>query len=98
MKLRDCLPVLLPPIKMANIRLLSEIAFEALEQVNRTISKFKSSDIGVFVAAVEGYIKLLFADKGQHGLCLYLMTHVVRYNFFDFFNLWNWCTACGRIS
>ena len=41
---------------MTNIRLLSEIAFEALEKVNRTISKFKSSDIGVFVAAGEGYI------------------------------------------
>jgi len=25
----------------------------------------------------EGYIKLLFADKGRHGWCLYLMTLVV---------------------
>jgi hypothetical protein len=57
-----------------NIRLSMEIAFEALENANIPISKIKGSDMGpgVFVAAGmdEGYIKLLFADKGWGGLCL----------------------------
>jgi hypothetical protein len=49
-----------------------EIAFETLENVNIPIAKIKGSDMGVFVAAGmdEGYIKLLFADKGWGGLCL----------------------------
>jgi len=65
---------------MANIRLLSEIAFEALEKANIPISKFKGREMGVFVAAGmdEGYIKLLFADKGRHGWCLYLMYHLFQ--------------------
>ena len=55
-----------------NIRLSMEIAFEALENANIPISKIKGSDMGVFVAAGmdEGYIKLLFADKGWGGLWL----------------------------
>jgi len=55
-----------------NIRLSLEIAFEALENANIPISKIKGSDMGVFVAAGmdEGYIKLLFADKGWGGMCL----------------------------
>ena len=55
-----------------NIRLSMEIAFEALENANIPISKIKGSDMGVFVAAGmdEGYIKLLFADKGWGGSCL----------------------------
>ena len=65
---------------MANIRLLSEIAFEALEKANIPISKFK----GVAAGMDEGYIKLLFTDKGRHGWCLYLMTLVVLH----FFNLY----------
>ena len=54
----------------SNIRLLLEIAFKALESANIPISKIKGSDMGVFVAAGmdEGYIKLLFADKGWGGL------------------------------
>ena len=49
-----------------------EIAFEALENANIPISKIKGSDMGVFVAGGmdEGYIKLLFADKGWGGLWL----------------------------
>ena len=47
-----------------------EIAFEALENANIPISKIKGSDMGVFIAGGmdEGYIKLLFADKGWGGL------------------------------
>ena len=52
-----------------NIRLSLEIAFEALENANIPISQVKGSNMGVFVAAGmdEGYIKLLFADKGWGG-------------------------------
>ena len=64
-----------------NIRLSLEIAFEALENANIPISKIKGSDMGVFVAAGmdEGYIKLLFADKGWGGLFLALMViaHII---------------------
>ena len=67
-----------------NIRLSMEIAFEALENANIPISKIKGSDMGVFVAAGmdEGYIKLLFADKGWGGMCppfrvLFFLTHVI---------------------
>ena len=60
-----------------NIRLTMEIAFEALENANIPISKIKGTNMGVFVAEAmdEGYIKLLFADKGWGGtylsLCLF---------------------------
>ena len=64
-----------------NIRLSMEIAFEALDNANIPISKIKGSDMGVFVAVGmdEGYIKLLFADKGWGGLCLLFrfLTHVI---------------------
>jgi acyl transferase domain-containing protein len=64
-----------------NIPLSMEIAFKALENANIPISKIKGSDMGVFVAAGmdEGYIKLLFADKGWGGLCLpfRVLTHVI---------------------
>ena len=54
-----------------NIRLSLEIAFEALENANIPPSKLKGSGMGVFVASNmdEGYIKLLFADKGWGGMC-----------------------------
>jgi hypothetical protein len=52
-----------------NIRLSMEIAFEALENANIPPSKVKGSNMAVFVAASmdEGYLKLLFADKGWGG-------------------------------
>ena len=57
------------------------IAFEALENANILISKIKGSDMGGSVAAGmdEGYVKLLFADKGWGGLCLALrvIAHVI---------------------
>ena len=63
-----------------------EIAFKALENANIPISRIKGSDMGVFVAAGmdEGYIKLLFADKGWGGLCLPLrvLTHVIKRSLF----------------
>ena len=51
------------------IRLSLELAFEALENANIPISKIKGSDMGVFVANAmdDGYIQLLFADKGWGG-------------------------------
>ena len=78
-----------------NIRLSMEIAFEALENANIPISKIKGSDMGVFVDAGidEGYIKLLFADKGWGGL----PTFRGRYASSDIFYsslyqiLWNRC-------
>ncbi|KAF8811343.1 ketoacyl-synt-domain-containing protein [Phlegmacium glaucopus] len=71
-----------------NIRLSLEIAFEALENANIPISKIKGSDMGVFVAAGmdEGYIKLLFADKGWQAYTRFYGTGVAT------------STACGRIS
>jgi hypothetical protein len=58
---------------LPNIQLSMEIVFEALENANIPISKFKGSDMGVFVAAEmdEGYIKLLFADRVGE-VCAYL--------------------------
>lgn len=55
-----------------NIRLSMEIAFEALENANIPPSKVKGSNMAVFVAASmdEGYLKLLFADKGWGGKSL----------------------------
>jgi len=43
-----------------------EVAFEALENANIPAAKIKAPKKGVFVTAAmdEGYIKLLFADKG----------------------------------
>ncbi len=51
------------------IRLTLEMAFEALENANIPLSKIKGSDMGVFVANAmdDGYIQLLFADKGWGG-------------------------------
>jgi acyl transferase domain-containing protein len=51
------------------IRLTLEMAFEALENGNIPLSKIKGSDMGVFVANAmdDGYIQLLFADKGWGG-------------------------------
>lgn len=51
------------------IRLTLEMAFEALENANIPLSKIKGSDMGVFVANAmdDGYIQLLFADKGWSG-------------------------------
>ncbi|KAF8151526.1 hypothetical protein B0H34DRAFT_132545 [Crassisporium funariophilum] len=71
-----------------NIRLSMEIAFEALENANIPASKIKGSDMGVFVAAGmdEGYIKLLFADKGWGAYTRFYGTGVAT------------STACGRIS
>jgi hypothetical protein len=67
-----------------NIRLSMEIAFEALENANMPISKVKGSDMGVFVAAGmdEGYIKLLFADKGWGGLCIFRSSWTPSSHFF----------------
>ncbi|KAJ3515067.1 hypothetical protein NLJ89_g1986 [Agrocybe chaxingu] len=69
------------------IRLALEIAFEALENANIPASKIKGSQMGVFVATGmdEGYIKLLFADKGWAYTRFYA-TGVAT------------STACGRIS
>jgi len=52
------------------IRLALEMAFEALENANIPLSKIKGSDMGVFVANAmdDGYIQLLFADKGWGGM------------------------------
>lgn len=51
------------------IRLSLEMAFEALENANIPISKIKGTDMGIFVANAmdDGYIQLLFADKGWGG-------------------------------
>jgi acyl transferase domain-containing protein len=56
-------------------RLSMEVAFEALENANIPAAKIKGSKMGVFVAAAmdEGYIKLLFADKGWAGLVSYVL-------------------------
>ncbi|PPQ99823.1 hypothetical protein CVT24_009617 [Panaeolus cyanescens] len=71
-----------------NIRLSMELAFEALENANIPISKIKGTDAGVFVAANmdEGYIKLLFADKGWGAYSRFYGTGVAT------------STACGRLS
>ncbi|CAA7264464.1 unnamed protein product [Cyclocybe aegerita] len=70
------------------IRLALEIAFEALESANIPTSKIKGSQMGVFVATGmdEGYIKLLFADKGWGAYTRFYATGVAT------------STACGRIS
>ena len=89
-----------------NIRLSLEIAFEALENANMPISKIKGSDMGVFVAAGmdEGYIKLLFADKGWGGLCLilrllYTSSDISSSAYTRFYGTGvATSTACGRIS
>ena len=54
-------------------RLSMEVAFEALKNANIPAAKIKGSKMGVFVAAAmdEGYIKLLFADKGWAGAVSY---------------------------
>lgn len=54
------------------IRLTLEMAFEALEDANIPLSKIKGSDMGVFVANAmdDGFIQLLFADKGWGGVLL----------------------------
>ncbi|KAF9473131.1 ketoacyl-synt-domain-containing protein [Pholiota conissans] len=71
-----------------NIRLSMEIAFEALENANIPPSKVKGSNMAVFVAACmdEGYIKLLFADKGWGAYTRFYGTGVAT------------STACGRLS
>ncbi|PPQ84949.1 hypothetical protein CVT25_004462 [Psilocybe cyanescens] len=71
-----------------NIRLSLEIAFEALENANITPSKIKGTNMAVFVAASmdEGYLKLLFADKGWGAYTRFYGTGVAT------------STACGRLS
>ena len=89
-----------------NICLSLEIAFEALENANMLISKIKGSYMGVFVAAGmdEGYIKLLFADKGWGGLCLisrllYTLSDISSSAYTRFYGTGVATnTACGRIS
>ena len=90
-----------------NIRLSMEIAFEALENANIPISKIKGSDMGVFVAAGmdEGYIKLLFADKGWGGLWFVFRGSCTRRLTFSSLAYTRFygtgvatSTACGRIS
>ena len=83
-----------------------EIAFEALENANMLISKIKGSYMGVFIAAGmdEGYIKLLFTDKGWGGLCLisrllYTLSDISSSAYTRFYGTGiakN--TACGQIS
>ena len=60
-------------------RLSMEVAFEALENANIPAAKIKGSKMGVFVAAAmdEGYIKLLFADKGWAGMISYAFTSLL---------------------
>ena len=90
-----------------NIRLSMEIAFEALENANIPIAKIKGSDMGVFVAAGmdEGYIKLLFADKGWGGSSLTPKVYYKRHLMFSPLAYTRFygtgvatSTACGRIS
>ncbi|KAF8900861.1 hypothetical protein CPB84DRAFT_1778561 [Gymnopilus junonius] len=71
-----------------NIRLTLELAFEALENANIPPSKVKGSNMGVFVAACmdEGYLSLLFEDKGWGAFTRFYGTGVAT------------STACGRLS
>ena len=77
-----------------NIRLSMEIAFEALENANIPPSKVKGSNMAVFVAASmdEGYIKLLFADKGWGGALLRRLGRFCLIHLYSLHPLlWNWC-------
>ena len=88
------------------IRLTLEMAFEALENANIPLSKIKGSDMGVFVANAmdDGYIQLLFADKGWGGKLPQFSLKVLD-NFSDpkaYSRYWATgtaaSTACGRLS
>jgi len=61
----------------------SLVAFEALENANIPTAKIKGLKMGVFVAAAmdEGYIKLLFADKGWAGKASYTFTSLAAPHF-----------------
>jgi len=63
-------------------RLSMEVAFEALENANIPAAKVKGTKMGVFVAAAmdEGYIKLLFADKGWTGMVFIYFHFSVSYS------------------
>jgi len=88
------------------IRLSLEMAFEALENANIPISKIKGTDMGIFVANAmdDGYIQLLFADKGWGGEFLYLSDCISNRDAQStaYSRFWGTgvaaSTACGRLS
>jgi acyl transferase domain-containing protein len=88
-------------------RLSMEVAFEALENANIPAAKIKGTKMGVFVAAAmdEGYIKLLFADKGWAGMVyihFYISLSHLFYNLAAYTRFWGTgvaaSTICGRLS